>query len=311
MLAPILTALALAATAHSVPATSEAVLTTGAIAGRLAFRDGPAAASIQTVRRAASVVRLSVDLRSGWGVVTARVDDDGFFVAEVGPGDWAIEYVTVGDKAEFLETPLVVRARAGEIACAGEILLAYRDLPAELGRNSGGAVGVSDRCDQLVPRLRGAAASRSIRTRLAKESPPTAPGRSLWEIVPALRAGAFWAGDDTGVMATAIAGLNAPVATPRALVVAAMYGEASVAGASHRLVGAGIGYDHFGASELLAGPEWYMPGGGEKGGLGGFAQLRFGNAAFGISAGLQWNPAGRSFTLGVDVAPVFLLGGLL
>jgi hypothetical protein len=301
-------------------ASSASALAPAAAVGRLVFKDGKAAMSVKDVRRTVGGKRIGLELRNGWNVVSARVEDDGFFVAEGPPGEYVLEYVTVGDGAEFLPAPQQVNLRAGEVACAGTIELAYRDLPAELGQNAGGAVTVTDRCADLGSRAASVAGGRSVRTRIA--APVAAPRgqRSGWEIVSAPRVGGDWSGSG-GVTRTfwtvqLAVGLTAPISTRGAIFAIGSAGQGNVdevsGGTSKFAVySGGLGWDPTGATELSAGVEWHGSTPASKGGPSGFASFRFGNHGFGI--GLRGTAGTDARTLGitVDCAPLVLLGGLL
>jgi hypothetical protein len=311
--------MSLAAVPPRAPAAGAAALAPAAAVGRLVFRDGKAALSVKDARRAVGGKRIALELRDGWNVVPARVDDDGFFVAEGAAGDYVLEYLTVGDAAEFLPAPQRVSLRAGEVACAGTIELAYRDLPAELGQNAGGTLSVNDRCADLASRAASVAGGRTVKTRIA--APVPAPGiqRSGWEIISAPRLGGDWSGSG-GVTRTVwnvqlAVGLTAPISTRGTIFAIGAAGQGSVeefsGKASYSVYSAGVGWDPTGATELAGGVEWHGSTPGSKGGPGGFASFRFGSYGFGIGVRGVMAPDARTLGITVDCAPLVVLGGLL
>lgn len=293
-------------------------LAPAAIGGRLVLRDGSAAMTPKEARRALGGGPLALHLRSGWETLTARLDDDGFFVAEGAPGDWVVEYVTAGDRVEFLDPPMTVRIRGGEVACAGEIELAFRDLGAEMGQGTGRA-GASDRCAELRAQLGAVARGRAIRPQ-TPATPALPSRRSAWEIASSVRAGAGWRlggpekPDGSGevlLTATAVVGWNRPVGAPGAVVVAGALTQVDEpAGRTRRSVSGGLGYTILGFLEVMAGPEVYLSGTGGSGG-GVFGQLRLGSEGFGLSARISRGKAGEVRSYGLDIAPLWLLGVLL
>lgn len=314
------TLLALAASAlpqaAAAPARPVVALAPAAIVGRLVLRDGAVAVPPKQARRALGGAPLAVNLRSGWTVATAPLEDDGTFVVEGEPGSWIIESVTAGTRLEFVDPPLAVEVRRGEVACAGRVELSFRDLGAELGNGTGRAT-VTDGCAELGARAQGIAGGRPVRARIPE--PLTLPiRRSAWELATLVRAGGAWrvgggegAPGETHLSATAILGINRAVGDPGAVSVSASLAQIDVEnGRSRRTISAGLGYGLGSFFELAAGPELQL--GGEEGtGPGAFGQVRLGSEAFGLSVRLSRGKVGQVVTFGLDLAPVWVLGAML
>jgi hypothetical protein len=314
---PLVLAALLAVTAAAVPPASApsaaraAALAPAALGGRLVLRDGARALTPREARKALGKP-LALHLRSGWNVVAARLDDDGFFVAEGAPGDWVIEYVSAGDLVEFVDPPMRLAVRGGEVACAGRIELAFRDLGAELGHGTGRAAA-SDDCKELQARLQGAAPGRTVRTRVAE--PAALPARrSAWELEDALRAGLYFRRSETSethLSATAAVGLNRAAGSAGAVVALASFAQADVEGGrARRTVSAGLGYWLGSLLEVSAGPELQLSG-ADGSGPGVFGQLRLGPPSFGLGLRAERGKAGGVVSYGLDLAPLWLLGALL
>jgi hypothetical protein len=313
-----LLAIAVAGVPRPQPGAAARALAPAAIGGRLLLRDGDAVVTPRDARRTLRGKELTLHLRSGWKVVRARLDDDGFFAAEAEPGEWSIEYVSAGELVEFLDPPLTVRVRGGEVACAGVVEVAFGNLGVDLGQGRGRAAA-SDRCAELRPRLDALAAGRAIRSR----PPSTAPlpsRRSAWELAALVRAGVGWRvggpeepGEEAEVLlsVTAIAGLDRPVGAARAVVLAASFTQADVpAGEGRRSVSAGVGYTLGSWVEVMVGPELFLAG-SEGTGAAVFGQIRLGSEAFGLSARASRGGPGEVVSYGLDVAPLMLLGAFL
>jgi hypothetical protein len=314
------TILALAASAlpqsAAAPARPAAARAPAAIVGRLVLRDGSAPVAPKEARRVLGGAPLAVNLRSGWNVATAHLEDDGFFVVEAEPGGWVIESVSAGTRLEFVDPPLALEVQSGEVACAGRVELSFRDLGAELGKGTGRAAATGG-CADLGARAQGVAGARSVRARIPE--PLNLPvRRSAWELATLLRAGGAWrvgggegSPEETHLFATAILGINRPVGDPGAVSVSASLAQIDVeSGRSRRTIAAGLGYGLGSFFELAAGPELQL-GGDEGSGAGAFGQIRLGSEAFGLSLRLSRGKAGQVVTFGLDLAPVWVLGAML
>lgn len=318
---PIVLPTLLAALAAAVPRAAAdggspaAALAPAALGGRLVLHDGDRLVTARDARRFTAGKPLAVRLRSGWDVVSARVDDDGFFVARGAPGEWVIESVAAGDAVEFVDPPMALQARAGEVACAGQLDLAFRDLGAELGHGTGRAA-VADRCPELAGRLHAAAPGWLVRPRVAAPVTTLPVRRSFWELEDAVRAG--YAFRRVGADATearwslaAVVGLDRPAGSARAIVATAAFTDAELDGAAaRRIVSAGLGYWLGSWVEASAGPKWQLSGPGGAG-PGVFEQLRLGPGAFGISVRAEQGKGGGLVSYGLDVSPLWILGALL
>ena len=142
----------------------------GSVAGRLVFVDGKRQ---MTLREAEGEVgeRITVELRHGASVVEARVDPDGYFVATGPVGRYRLEYLSIGERAEFLR-PQELEIEAGALTCAGTLAVQTSHIEG-LGANQDNEVTVTDECGALWPRLYRLASRGGARDRvlLARTGP--------------------------------------------------------------------------------------------------------------------------------------------
>lgn len=145
----VLTVLAASSAAAAAPAR-------GWVGGRLLFTQEGEPATLAAAEAAAGA-EVVLELRSGRDVVTARLDEDGYFVAEGAPGTYRIEYLVLGPRAEFI-APHDLTLQAGKLTCAGTIAIEVNPL-ASLGSNVATPVEVRDTCAEAWPHLRQLAGS--------------------------------------------------------------------------------------------------------------------------------------------------------
>jgi hypothetical protein len=336
LLASMLAALALGAAARPAAATdpgrpdpAPAPLATvpasgGAVAGRLVFRQRGKLVTLRDARRVAGGKRIRLDLRSGETVVEARLDDDGWFVAPAAPGRWVLEYLAVGDAAEFFDPPREVEVRAGEAACAGQLELAMDDLEAELGANAGSRLEVKEACAELAPRLRAMVRGPAVAAGpAARPVAPRSPPRHALEILSGLRGEVAWSGIGSdggdlglGLRGTFVLGLRAPLDTPSNVLLAVSAGQIErsatpLPSRSSQTFAAGAGYAPSSWLELFAGGDYLQPRPGYRGGAGAWGSLRLGSYAFGLGLRARTGGGGRDLALTLDLSPLYVIGGLL
>lgn len=296
----------------------------GAVAGRLVFRSRGKLLTVREVRRLAGGRKLRLDVRNGAAVVEARLDDDGWFVAPAQPGRWVLEYLAVGDGAEFFDPPREVQVHAGEAACAGQLELAMDDVEAELGANSGSRLEVKESCAELARGLRAIVHGPAVATGPAARpvEPRSRPRRAL-EILSGLRGEVAWHGvrnDGSdlglGLGATFVLGLRGPLDTPSNLLVAVSAGQIDrsrtlLPSRTSRTFAGGVGYAPTSWLELFAGGDYLQPQPGYKGGAGAWGSLRFGAYAFGLGLRARGGGGGQDVALTLDLSPLYVIGALL
>lgn len=149
-----------------VAATSSTASADSFVAGRIVFTDGDKELSVAEVERT-RWGRVSVDLRQGRQVQSARPDDSGMLFAPVASGVWRIEYVVLGEQAVFF-APRDVKVPNNKIACVGTFVIPLpRQSPAEGAaapatgpQDSAVAakdVTVRDDCKELAPKAQAEA----------------------------------------------------------------------------------------------------------------------------------------------------------
>lgn len=295
-----------------------------AVAGRLVFRSRGKLLTVRDVRRLTGGRKLRLDLRNGDAVVEARLDDDGWFVAPAQPGRWVLEYLAVGDGAEFFDPPREVQVHAGEAACAGQLELAMDDVEAELGANSGSRLEVKESCAELARGLRSIVHGPAVALGPgARPVEPSSRPRRALEILSGLRGEVAWHGlrkDGSdlglGLGATFVLGLRAPIDTPRNLLVSVSAGQIArsrtlLPSRTSRAFAGGAGYAPTSWLELFAGGDYVEPQPGYRGGAGAWGSLRFGAYAFGLGLRARTGGGGQDVALTLDLSPLYVIGALL
>jgi hypothetical protein len=277
-----------------------------AITGRLRFLQDGKAVSIGEAQRLLAGRRIGLALRSGWKVAPAKLEADGRFAAEIEPGTWRLEWIDVGDDAEFLPRPLEVEARDGRTTCAGQITVTFDDVQSELGANAAGTVTVEDRCGEL-----GAPGKRSA-VSLARPAGDPAGEQIVVDWMDVASGLRTEAGFDRGAIGLRV-GWSIPFRKPLAwkgnyLVSGAVvrYWDADRVG---NALEAGAGFSPFNGLELSAGVQVGMGGGGS---MVPWANFRVGglNFAWNLRA-LVVRSRGVLFGFGFDLTPFHVLGSFL
>ncbi|MDQ3264208.1 MAG: hypothetical protein M3Y59_11185 [Myxococcota bacterium] len=142
----------------------------GFVVGRLALFDRGSPLSISAAEEEVGGESISLELRKDALTYEATLLDDGSFLVEGPPGDYRLEYIRVGDRAEFI-LPQQLRVEKDAVTCAGTI--AVKTGPIEnLGANQTNTTEVSDSCKGLMPKLTRFANGRgTARTELARPGP--------------------------------------------------------------------------------------------------------------------------------------------
>jgi hypothetical protein len=163
----------------------------GWIGGRLLFTQKGEPLPLDQVESAAGA-EIGLEMRSGRNVIVARIDRDGYFVAQGEPGTYRVEYLLLGDRAEFF-APHELVLQAGTLTCAGTIAIEASPIES-LGSNVETPVTIRDQCKQAWPALRELAApapGNAPRTvRLARPGPLEEHpwGRTVRDLLVGLRA---------------------------------------------------------------------------------------------------------------------------
>ena len=145
-----LATLGVARTAAAAPATV-------VIGGRITFRDAYREARSEEVERL-RWGHIVIEIRNGWQVFTARPDANGLFTITGPPGTYRLEYVRVGQLAEFF-VPHEAVATRGAFTCLGTIEVLVRDITQDLGNNVSSQLNVRNDCAAIGPGLKQLAAT--------------------------------------------------------------------------------------------------------------------------------------------------------
>jgi hypothetical protein len=102
------------------------------------------------------------------------------------PGRYVIEYVRLGELAEFF-VPHEVDVRPGDVTCLGTFEVVVQDLAKDLGNNSSGELNIVDDCADIRSNVGGASAPAGEVAKSLARPAPRAESLSLLD-VPLLRA---------------------------------------------------------------------------------------------------------------------------
>lgn len=133
-------------------ASSLALASGGAAGGRLVIRDGHSTLTPKQAERELGGEPIGLEVLGGSEVYEAALDADGYFVIEAPPGTYRLEYLRVGEKAEFIP-PQELRIEEGALTCAGSLSVDTGHVE-NLGSNQQSSIQVTGDCDKLWPRLR-------------------------------------------------------------------------------------------------------------------------------------------------------------
>jgi hypothetical protein len=294
---------------------ASAAMAEGTVVGRLVFKEGDRVVSLRDVNQASHKNRLSLELRQGSDIISADVDDDGYFTASGKPGPYRLEYLNLGDRAEFL-TPKVVEIRDGAAACAGTFEVRVGSIN-ELGANvKGSDWTVLDECSQIAPRLKRRVRG-DVQPGVAQDGPvlESSGGKTWIEYLVGLRADIGWGHLITARGAYAL-GLNGGLGDKGALMVQAAGGLVM----GHTSAGGGMGF------EGAAGVGYAVLSGIEVWGFGGFrtpvntappgpvfgAQARIGSYGMGLGLRGELQPGAGAFAyVTLDFSPFYVVGSFL
>lgn len=258
---------------------------------------------------------VGVEVRQGWDVVAARVEEDGLFLVAPGPGPWRLEYVVFGDRAEFM-SPWRIETRRGTVACVGTLEISVGKFEEDLGANQPTTrTRFIDDCDALMPRLRDLSGGREIEARppaeMRDETPTWRPGFLDFAYAP--RLGVTWLvppGADVPLFPLT-ASFVLPVrrfggASELILLAEAVFMNSPT---SHFAAGIGMGFHDLVEGHVGVGFEAGPPSARRR--LY-FVQGRFGTYGAGLGLRLQLSdPAGPAFGVFLDVSPLYVVGALL
>jgi hypothetical protein len=121
------------------------------IGGRITFRDATREARAEEVERL-RWGHIVVEIRNGWQVFSARPDASGLFAITGPPGTYRLEYIRVGQLAEFV-VPHEAVVASGGFTCLGTIVVQVHDITQDLGNNTTSTLTVRDDCEAIGPDL--------------------------------------------------------------------------------------------------------------------------------------------------------------
>src|SRR5262245_3452527 len=121
------------------------------IGGRITFRDVAREARAEEVERL-RWGHIVVEIRNGWQVFSARPDSNGLFTITGPPGTYRLEYVRIGQLAEFFVPHEAVVATGG-FTCLGTIEVLVNNIGQDLGNNTTSKLNVRDDCEAIAPDL--------------------------------------------------------------------------------------------------------------------------------------------------------------
>jgi hypothetical protein len=289
--------LALSGTAAAAP---------GWVGGRLIITQKGEPVALDDVESAASG-ELGLEMRSGRNVIALRLDRDGYFVAQGEPGTYRIEYLLVGERAEFF-APHELVLEAKKLTCAGTIAIEASPIES-LGSNVKTPVDIRDECAQAWPRLRELATSMPdnapTAVRLTRPGPRDeySQGRTVRGLLVGLRAEA--------ALGSHLALRGVYLLPFEKLTIVAEGGliyENLNDGVAAYDVGGGAGYNLFGPFDGFVVGGLRFPEGGLQPVLGG--NLRLTTEILGFGARIEVLPQ-RSAFFTLDIAPFGVLGALL
>jgi hypothetical protein len=311
----------------SVPAAVQAAEAT-LVTGRIVFRDGDRELGASELERR-RWGHLSLELRRDWEVFSVRPDADGFFTFSGPPGTYRLEYVRIGEQAEFFPPHEVEVKATGTVACLGTLALSVGDPGQQGGKDAEGSLEVRDDCSQLGTALRkrggvdGPVISAPVRPS-PRERRPVSVMAALVGVraevdlasgpeLAALRGGFVYPFDEDETTGTFLL-TGSVMRVSGSFIDARWPAPAKGAPAAQSAWGGslGAGYRIWAVEAQAFGGYLSGDGRGAHGALGG-AALRLGTILFGLDARLEWYPTSgdRIATLGIDVSPVALLGALL
>lgn len=280
----------------------------GEIVGRLlVFEDG-ARISPAHLRSGDGAVTVALEARRGAEVVDLPYDEDGFFRVPLAPGTWRIEYVRLGEGAEFF-APVEFEVTEGVRTCVGTLGLHLPKLSA-LGANTSSDLKVTTDCDEVRGYFHALAPwAGALRDHPAAPVPAAtyAHGRSGYELVSGLRVGVGSGFGGSLLFTQLVAAWPKPFGgwwASFGLVQADLgaNGAGGAVGAGLQLLGAAEGFVMLGArADARSAPgNVYVGGGGRLGVMG-----------FGVGARLEIGSSFAAAYLTFDLAPLHILGSML
>jgi hypothetical protein len=293
------------------------------VAGRLTFRDQTRTARASEVERM-RWGHMTLELRHGWEVFPARIDENGVFTVTGPPGTYRVEYLRLGELAEFF-VPHDVEARAGQVTCLGTLEVFVGDLKEDLGSNTASQLHVIDDCATLGPELANASAGApagKVEASLARAVPREPKSLTAMDVLLGFRAEldlskggiASW----RGAFVLPLGHESSWLVGASAMAVSGSFVDShwppAPGGAPARSVWggtAGVGGRAWIVEGMAYGGFLSDPGRGGHGPLGGVSG-RLGNFLLGFGGRLEVYGSGDSLlAFTIDLSPVGLLGSLL
>jgi hypothetical protein len=273
-------------------------------------------------------------MRRGWEVYSARPDADGVFTISGPPGRYRLEYLRIGELAEFV-VPHEVEARAGRLTCLGTLEVVVGDMTQDLGNNTASNLRVRDDCATIEPQLRrvagggegggGGGPVAEVKTGLARPVPPESKLPGVLDVLVAFRGEvAFNTQNATSLRVDFVLPLGEESDHGNWLVAAsAIHVSSTFVNDRWPAPGApppssvwggsvGAGYNIWALEALASAGYLADPGRGAHGPLAGLS-LRLGNFLWGFGGRVEFYPStgDRVASLTLDVSPFGLLGALL
>jgi len=170
-----------------------AASSTVVVGGRITFRDEAREVKTEEAERL-RWGHIVVEIRNGWEVFSARPDANGMFTITGPPGKYRLEYIRVGQLAEFF-VPHEAVAAAGGLTCLGTIEVQVKDITKDLGNNTASRLNVRNDCSLIGSELARLAGTSGEVT----ASPPRPVPKPTWTPSPisllvAFRGSAAFAG---------------------------------------------------------------------------------------------------------------------
>jgi hypothetical protein len=307
----------------------------GTLGGRIVFRDAAREVRAEEVERL-RWGHIAVELRRGWDTFSVRPDSSGMFVLAGPPGTYRIEYIRIGQLAEFF-APHDVEVRPGKLTCMGTLEVLVGNVAQDVGNNAAtSSLSVRDDCAIIGPELQrlgagsGSAAASPPMTALARPVPAPSFTPTVLEVLVGLRAEASLtsgAQEVAALRASLVVPLSADrgkgnwIASASAVHVSGEFVDArwpavsGVPSAPARSVwgGAlGAGYNVWLLEFQAFGGYLANPGRGGHGALFG-GSVRYGSSILGFGLRMDAYPTQGeqvgSFT--IDLSPIGVLGSLL
>jgi hypothetical protein len=160
------------------PSVASAAAATVVVGGRITFRDDAREVKPEEAERL-RWGHIVVEIRNGWEVFSARPDAEAMFTITGPPGRYRLEYIRVGQLAEFF-VPHEAVVAAGGVTCLGTIEVQVKDITKDLGNNTASRLNVRNDCSLIGSEL----ARRAGTSGEVTASPPRPVPTPTWTPSP-------------------------------------------------------------------------------------------------------------------------------